>query len=172
MPSTALASPGYDGQPAVYLYIAALEVNVLNCRDEERLLSVKVKGSAALPKVLRPRRVVRSLSEPGRWIEASRLETGSAGQAGEPCRRMPAAVRAPRCEPRWGDAEDSGQSFDLLGGESPLPAVAASFGGAHGGVARPAHQLTDPGLIPAVLLAKDPDVRTDDGSLVLSRRDC
>jgi hypothetical protein len=31
--STALASPGYDGQPAVYLYIAALEVNVLNCRQ-------------------------------------------------------------------------------------------------------------------------------------------
>jgi hypothetical protein len=27
-----LVSPGYDGQPAVYLYIAALEVNVLNCR--------------------------------------------------------------------------------------------------------------------------------------------
>src|SRR6185437_15175258 len=26
VPSTALASPGYDGQPAVYLYIAALEV--------------------------------------------------------------------------------------------------------------------------------------------------
>jgi hypothetical protein len=35
VPSTALASPGYDGQPAVYLYIAALEVNVLNCRVEE-----------------------------------------------------------------------------------------------------------------------------------------
>ena len=33
MPSTALAIPGYDGQPAVYLYIAALEVNVLNCRQ-------------------------------------------------------------------------------------------------------------------------------------------
>jgi hypothetical protein len=32
VPSTALASSGYDGQPAVYLYIAALEVNVLNCR--------------------------------------------------------------------------------------------------------------------------------------------
>jgi len=32
VPSTALASPGYDGQPAVYLYIAVLEVNVLNCR--------------------------------------------------------------------------------------------------------------------------------------------
>jgi hypothetical protein len=32
VPSAALGSPGYDGQPAVYLYIAALEVNVLNCR--------------------------------------------------------------------------------------------------------------------------------------------
>jgi len=40
--STALASPGYDGQPAVYLYIAALEVNVLNCRgpDADGLLAV------------------------------------------------------------------------------------------------------------------------------------
>ena len=34
VPSTALGNPGYDGQPAVYLYIAALKVNVLNCRDE------------------------------------------------------------------------------------------------------------------------------------------
>jgi hypothetical protein len=32
VPSTALASPGYDGQPAVYLYIAALEVNIRICR--------------------------------------------------------------------------------------------------------------------------------------------
>jgi hypothetical protein len=30
VPSTALASPGYHGQPAVNLYIAALKVNVLN----------------------------------------------------------------------------------------------------------------------------------------------
>jgi hypothetical protein len=34
VPSTALASPGYDGQPAVYLHIAALEVNVLKCRGQ------------------------------------------------------------------------------------------------------------------------------------------
>jgi hypothetical protein len=34
VPSTALASPGYDGQPAVYLYIAGLEMNVLNCRRQ------------------------------------------------------------------------------------------------------------------------------------------
>ena len=35
VPLAAVSSPGYspvDGQPAVYLYIAALEVNVLNCR--------------------------------------------------------------------------------------------------------------------------------------------
>ena len=32
VPSTALASPVYDGQPAEYLYIAVLKVNVLNCR--------------------------------------------------------------------------------------------------------------------------------------------
>jgi hypothetical protein len=36
VPSTALASPGYDGQPAVYLYIAGLEMNVLNCRGQGR----------------------------------------------------------------------------------------------------------------------------------------
>jgi hypothetical protein len=28
--SATLGSPGYDGQPAAYLYIAALEVNVLD----------------------------------------------------------------------------------------------------------------------------------------------
>ena len=32
VPSAALGSLGWDGQSAVYLYIAALEVNVLNCR--------------------------------------------------------------------------------------------------------------------------------------------
>ena len=37
VPSTALASPGYDGQPVVYLYIAALEVNALNCRGQGRV---------------------------------------------------------------------------------------------------------------------------------------
>ena len=37
VPLAAVSTPGYgptDGQPAEYLYIAALEVNVLNCRDE------------------------------------------------------------------------------------------------------------------------------------------
>jgi hypothetical protein len=39
VPLAAVSTPGYgptDGQPAEYLYIAALEVNVLNCRDEVR----------------------------------------------------------------------------------------------------------------------------------------
>jgi hypothetical protein len=39
VPLAAFSSSCYDsmdGQPAVYLYIAALEVNVLNCRDEGR----------------------------------------------------------------------------------------------------------------------------------------
>ena len=98
---------------------------------------------------------------------ASCLGPGSAGQAGEPGRRVPAAVRALHCKLCWGEAEDSGQSLNLLSGESPLPAVAAAFGGAHGGVTRPAHQLAELGLIPAVLLAQDPDVRTDDSSPVL-----
>jgi hypothetical protein len=31
VPSTTLASPCHDGQSAVFLYLAALEVNVLNC---------------------------------------------------------------------------------------------------------------------------------------------
>jgi hypothetical protein len=39
VPSTALGSPGYDGQPAVYLYIAALEVNALNCRDVDAMVA-------------------------------------------------------------------------------------------------------------------------------------
>jgi hypothetical protein len=33
--------PGYDGQPAVYLYIAALGVNVLNCRGQGRTPSAR-----------------------------------------------------------------------------------------------------------------------------------
>jgi hypothetical protein len=48
VPSTALASPGYDGQPAVYLYIAALEVNVLNCRDERWLSCLLQVGAISL----------------------------------------------------------------------------------------------------------------------------
>ena len=34
VPSADLGSPGYDGRLAVYLFIAALEVNVLNCRRQ------------------------------------------------------------------------------------------------------------------------------------------
>jgi hypothetical protein len=40
VPLAAVRSLGYsplDGQPAVYLYIAALGVIVLNCRDEVRV---------------------------------------------------------------------------------------------------------------------------------------
>ena len=40
VPLAAVRSPGYsplDSQPAVYLYIAALEVIVLDCRGEGRL---------------------------------------------------------------------------------------------------------------------------------------
>src|SRR5947207_12891136 len=32
VPSTALASPGYDGQPAVYLYIAFVRGDARSCR--------------------------------------------------------------------------------------------------------------------------------------------
>ena len=102
----------------------------------------------------------------GPRTRASCLGPGSAGQAGEPGRRVPAAVRALHCKLCWGEAEDSGQPLNLLHGESPLPAVAAAFGGAHGGVTRPAHQLAELGLVPAVLLAQDPDVRADNSSLV------
>ena len=42
-----------------------------------------------------------------------------------------------------------------------------AFGAAHRGVTEPAHQLTDRCLIPAVLLAKDPDVRADYRCMVL-----
>jgi hypothetical protein len=40
VPSTTLVGPGYDGQPAVYLYITALEVNVRNCRVSDVNLHV------------------------------------------------------------------------------------------------------------------------------------
>jgi hypothetical protein len=41
VPLAAVRSPGYsplDGQPTVYLYIAALEVIVLNCRESRGYL--------------------------------------------------------------------------------------------------------------------------------------
>jgi len=80
---------------------------------------------------------------------------------------MPIAVRAPRRElPRLG-AEDGGQPLDLIRGEPALPAGATAFGGAHSGVAPPAHQLTEPGLSPSVALAQDADVRADDHGLGL-----
>jgi uncharacterized protein (DUF1330 family) len=49
--STALTSPSYDGQPAVYLYIAALEVNVLNCRWEDRRVRRGQVGRVRWPRV-------------------------------------------------------------------------------------------------------------------------
>jgi hypothetical protein len=39
VPSNALGSPGHDGQPAVYLYSAALEVNALDRRWERDEIS-------------------------------------------------------------------------------------------------------------------------------------
>src|SRR4249920_3400816 len=132
------------------------------CRDEERLPRSKAAWL----------RIIWASAGSGQpclnWSPVDRtscLGSGSACQAGEPCRRLPVAVRAPRREPRWGDAEDSGKPLDLPFGESPLPAIAAAFSGTHGGVAQPAHQFTELGLVPAVLLAQDPDVRADDSSL-------
>jgi hypothetical protein len=59
-----------DGQLSRILYIVALRATVLNCRDEERQLSVQ--GSAALPKALRPRRFVWPLSPDLAQISALR----------------------------------------------------------------------------------------------------
>src|SRR2546428_298254 len=50
-------------------------------------------------------------------------ERGSACQAGEPGRRVAAAVRAPRRELPRGDIEDGGQPLDFPGGETPLLAT-------------------------------------------------
>src|SRR5512140_1001494 len=60
VPSTALASPGYDGQPAVYLYIAALEVNVLNAADR---VFLDCRGALASPSVVHAARG----PSPWRW---------------------------------------------------------------------------------------------------------
>ena len=44
--SATLGSPGFDGQPAVSLYIATLEMNVLNCRSEcDTCVALQVSGS-------------------------------------------------------------------------------------------------------------------------------
>lgn len=76
-------------------------------------------------------------------FQALHLETDSACQASEPRRRASAAVGASRHELRCGDAEDACQSLNLLGSESPLPAITVAFGRAHGGGGRPAHQLAE-----------------------------
>ena len=91
---------------------------------------------------------------------------GSAGQAGEPGWRMAAAVHAPRRELRRADTEQSGQLPDFLGGESSLPAVAVTFGGAHGGGVWPAHQLAELRLGPSLALAEGTNVHADDGALL------
>ena len=92
-------------------------------------------------------------------------ERGSACQAGEPGRRVAAAVRAPRRELPRGDIEDGGQPLDFPGGETPLLAVAAAFGGAYGGGVLPAHQFAELRLTPPLALAQGPDVHADDGRL-------
>ena len=50
VPLAAVSTPGYgptDGQPAEYLYIAALEVNVLNCRIGRALIRRDLDATAA-----------------------------------------------------------------------------------------------------------------------------
>jgi hypothetical protein len=100
---------------------------------------------------------------------ASRPRTGSACKAGKPCRRVPATVGAPRRELPYGDTEDGGQAGYLLGSESALPTVAVTFGRAHGGGSRPAHQPAELYLCPPLKQAEGPDVRADNGELL--RRD-
>jgi len=65
VPSTALASPGYDGQPAVYLYIAALEVNVLNCRQVRVWFASRPDGKGDNAGDQDPRRHQRAEAEWG-----------------------------------------------------------------------------------------------------------
>ena len=52
MSSAALGSLGYGGQPAVYLYIAPLEVNVLNCRGQGAHLggAIRSAGISTFPR--------------------------------------------------------------------------------------------------------------------------
>ena len=79
---------------------------------------------------------------------------------------MPAAVHAAGREFRRGDAEDVGQSCDLVGAESSLPASAMPLSRADGGVGGPAHQFTQFGLSPPAAQAEGPDVRADNGGLL------
>lgn len=90
------------------------------------------------------------------------LLADSACQAGEPSRRVPVAVGAPRCEMTRGHAEDRGQLLYFSGAESSLPAVAVAFGRAYGGGGGPAHQFAELGLAPSLALAQSADVPADD----------
>jgi hypothetical protein len=58
----ALSSPSYspiDGQPAVYVYIAAIEVNVLNCRDSRAIIQYGPRRMGFGLRRLRHRRMLR-----------------------------------------------------------------------------------------------------------------
>lgn len=90
----------------------------------------------------------------------------SAGQAGEPGRRVPCAVRAAGGELPRVDAEDAGQSPYLVGREAALPAVAAAFGRAYRGIAYPPHSLADVTLGPSPALSEGTDVCADDSCLL------
>jgi hypothetical protein len=80
---------------------------------------------------------------------------------------VPAAVGALRGELLRGHAEDGGQPPDFCAGESSLSAVSVTFGRAHGGGRGPAHQLAELALGPSSALAQDPDVRAENGELLL-----
>jgi hypothetical protein len=99
-------------------------------------------------------------------LQASCLETSSACQARESCRRISAAVGAPRRELPRGHPKDTGQPLDLLGTESSLPTRTVAFGSAYGGGGGPTHQLAELGLCPPLTQAKCPDVRAYDGELL------
>ena len=49
VPSTTLADPGCDGQPAANLYIASLEVNVLNAAFRVVWGTLSLPGAVVLP---------------------------------------------------------------------------------------------------------------------------
>src|SRR5262249_37703655 len=66
-----------------------------------------------------------------------------------------------------GGAEEGGEPLNFRTGESPLPAAALSFGRTYGGGRGPAHQHAELTLAPSPALPQGPDVRADDGELLL-----
>ena len=78
-----------------------------------------------------------------------------------------ATVRAPRREVPCRHAEDVSQSLDLLDSKSSLSAIAAAFGGAHGGSGGLAHQLAGFCLCPPFAQPKSPHVRAGNCELLL-----